>query len=172
MKLTRLIVVKAFAVLTATAAAACSAAQPAERLLPATTKGFISTQDVHEAHKKFDETQLGAMANDPLMEPFIGDLKKQVRAKLERAGNAIGLTWKDLEGVCGGEVAAALIQPNPEDKMSHASALLVDITGKKKETDVLLKKIAANQKAKKARPTTPKEAGIDITQYELSLIHI
>jgi len=166
MKLTRRIVVKAFAVLTATAAAACSAAQPAERLLPATTKGFISTQDVHEAHKKFDETQLGAMANDPLMEPFIGDLKKQVRAKLERAGNAIGLTWKDLEGVCGGEVAAALIQPNPEDKMSHASALLADITGKKKETDVLLKKIAANQKAKKAKPTTLKEAGIEITQYE------
>jgi len=51
---------------------------PAERLLAGTTKGFISTQDIHEAHKKY-ATQLRAMANDPLMEPFIGDSRCSAR---------------------------------------------------------------------------------------------
>jgi hypothetical protein len=36
---------------------------------------------------------------------------------------AIGLTWQDIESAGGGEVAAAMIQPNPQDKMSHATAL-------------------------------------------------
>src|SRR4029453_8712174 len=93
------------------------AVQPAERLLPATTKGFIATQNVDDVRKRFNETQFGAMSHDPLMEPFIEDLKKQVRAKLERAGKKIGLKWQDLEGVYAGEVAAALIQPDPKDKM-------------------------------------------------------
>src|SRR5262245_45252043 len=101
------------------------AVQPAERLLPATTKGFIATQNVEEVRKKFNETQFGAMSHDPLMEPFIEDLKKQVLAKLEQAGKKIGLKWQDLEGVYGGEVAAALIQPDLKDKMSHATVLLV-----------------------------------------------
>src|SRR5437667_1926965 len=94
--------------------------QPSELLLPATTKGFISTHDVEEVRKKFNETQLGELVNDPLMKPFIDDLKEQIGQKLERAGKRLGVKWNDLEGVYGGEVALALIQPSPKDKMSHA----------------------------------------------------
>src|SRR5215813_6879856 len=82
--------------------AALMAVQPAERLLPATTKGFVSTQDVDEVRKKFNETQFGALSHDPAMQPFIDDLKQQIRAKLEKAGKKIGLTWKDVEGMYGG----------------------------------------------------------------------
>jgi hypothetical protein len=145
------------------------AVQPAERLLPATTKGFISTQDVERVRKSFNETQFGAMSHDPVMQPFIEDLKKQIRVKLEQAGRNIGLKWEDLEGVYGGEVAAALIQPDPKDENSHAAAVIVDITGKKKEADVLLKKIAANQVVKKAKRTVLKQANVEITHYEQPL---
>jgi hypothetical protein len=158
--------VATFAAVIAIVAATSFAAPPAERLLPATTKGFIATQDLAEAHKKFDETQWGALAKHPLMEPFVGDLRRQVREKLERASRGIGLTWEDLESASGGEVAAALIQPNAQDKMFHATALLVDITGKEIQADALLKKFEANQTAKKARRTTLNEAGFEITQYE------
>ena len=67
--------------------------QPSELLLPATTKGFISTHDVDEVRKKFNETQLGEMVADPVMKPFIEDLKKQIGAKLERAGKKLGIKW-------------------------------------------------------------------------------
>jgi len=140
---------------------------PSELLLPATTKGFISTQDVEEVRKKFNETQLGEMVADPVMKPFIEDLKKQISAKMQRAGKKLGVKWDDLEGVYSGEVALALVQPNPQDKMSHATVLIVDITDKHKEADDLLKKIDANQKANRAQASTIKEkdTGLSITVY-------
>ena len=89
----------------------CCGGRSQRALLPATTKGFISTHDVEEVRKKFNETQLGDMVNDPVMKPFIEDVKKQIGAKLERAGKKLGLKWADMEGVYGGEVAAASFSP-------------------------------------------------------------
>jgi len=141
------------------------AVQPSEHLLPGTTKGFISTHDVEEVRKKFNETQLGEMVADPLMEPFIEDVKKQIGAKLEKAGKRLGLKWADLEGVYGGEVAAAMVQPDPKDKMSHATVLIVDITGKRKEAEALLKKVEDNQKINRAPKSAIKEGAVEITVY-------
>jgi hypothetical protein len=140
---------------------------PSELLLPATTKGFVSTHDVDEVRKKFNETQLGQFAADELMKAFVEDFKKQIGAKLERAGRKLGIKWADMEGVYGGEVSAALIQPDPKDKNSHSLVLTIDITGKRKEADDLLKKIEANQRANKAVKSTlkDKDSGVDITVY-------
>jgi hypothetical protein len=141
------------------------AVQPSESLLPATTKGFISTHDVDEVRKKFNETQLGEMVADPLMKPFIDDLRKQIGQMMEKAGKKLGVKWGDLEGVYGGEVAAALIQPDPKDRMSHATVLIVDITGKREQANALLAKIDANQKANKAVRSATKAGGVDLTVY-------
>jgi hypothetical protein len=140
-------------------------ALPSELLLPATTKGFIGTHDVDEVRKKFNETQLGELVADPVMKPFIEDLKKQIGAKLERAGKKLGIKWDDMDDVYAGEVALAIIQPNPQDKMSHAVALIVDITGKRKQADELLAKVHANQTANRSTRKIEKIGGIDVTIY-------
>ncbi len=123
-----------------------AAAQPAETILPATTKLFISTPDVDETRRKFQATQLGELSQDPLMAPFIEDLKKQINKKMVAAGNAMGISWEDMEGVYGGEAVIARIQPDPKDKNSFALVVLVDVTGKVEEAKTLLKKIDAQQK--------------------------
>jgi hypothetical protein len=163
--LSRLVVYPLSVALIVSLAGRAVAAHPSELLLPATTKGFISTQDVDEVRNEFNKTQFGQMSHDPVMQPFIDDLKKQIGAKLERAGKKLGVKWPDMEGVYGGEAAIAIIQPDPKDKMSHATALIVDITGKKKEADDLLKKVAANQRANRAVSTAFKEAGLDVIVY-------
>ena len=62
--------------------------------------------------------------------------------------------------------ALALIQPDPKDKMSHATVLIVDITGKQKEADELLAKVAANQKDEQGdAPSKIKEGNVEITVY-------
>jgi hypothetical protein len=142
-----------------------AAAVPSELLLPATTKGFISTHDVDEVRKKFNETQLGALVADPVMKPFIEDLKRQIGQKLERAGKKLGVKWDDLEGVYGGEVALALIQHDSKDKQSHATVLIVDISGNRDEADALLKKVDANQKANRGVRSTTKAGGVELTVY-------
>ncbi|MCI0357402.1 MAG: DUF3352 domain-containing protein, partial [Planctomycetaceae bacterium] len=141
------------------------AAPSSESLLPATTKGYIATNDVEEVRTKFRETRLGELVNDPVMTPFIDDLKDQVGKKLEKAGKRMGLKWADMEGVYGGEVALAVVQPDAKDKMSHATVLLVDITGKRDQADVLLAKVDANQKANRATRSTLKAGGVDMVVY-------
>ncbi len=142
-----------------------SAAPPSERLLPAGTKGFVATNNVDEVRTKFRETQLGELVNDPVMKPFIDDLKEQIGGKLEKAGKRMGLKWADMEGVYGGEVALALVQPDAKDKTSHATVLLVDITGKRDKADALLAKVAANQMSNKATRSALKAGGVDMVVY-------
>jgi hypothetical protein len=141
------------------------AAPPSESLLPATTKGFISTPDVDEVRTRFKQTQLGELVNDPVMKPFIDDLKKQIGEKLERAGKKLGLKWDDMEGVYGGEVTLALVQPDAKDKLSHATVLIVDITGKRAAADAMLAKVDANQKANRGVRSALKAAGVDMVVY-------
>jgi hypothetical protein len=153
------------ATLLVTLASPSLAAVPSELLLPATTKGFISTQDVDEVRKTFNETQLGELVNDPVMKPFIEDFRRQIGARLEQAGRRLGVRWEDMEGVYGGEVALAMVQPNPQNKMSHATVLIVDITGKRQQADALLAKIDANQRANRAEPRRLRIGGIEVVNY-------
>lgn len=151
-------------------AAPAWAGLPSESLLPATTKGYISTEDVDLVRAKFKETQLGELVNDPIMQPFVEDLKAQIGSKLEKAGKKLGLKWADMEGVYGGEVALALVQPDAKDKTSHATVLLVDITGKRDKADALLAKVDANQKTNKAVRSSLKAAGVEMVVYTQPLV--
>lgn len=87
------------------------AAKPSETLLPNTTKAYISIPDVDKLREHFDQTQIGILLNDPVMEPFVEDVQRQIRNKLSEASVRLGLSWEDLEDVYGGEVATALMQP-------------------------------------------------------------
>lgn len=142
------------------------AVQPAETILPNTTKLFISTLDVEETRKQFNETQLGGMLNDPLMKPFIDDLGGQIKKKMQAADMGMGVTWDDMEGVYGGESVIARIQPDPKDKNSFALVVLIDITGKDAKAATLLKKIDAQQKLEGAvRKEVSIMPGLNGVQY-------
>ncbi len=155
-----------FALTAAAAVPAAAWAVPAsESLLPATTKLFVSTQNVDEVRAKFKETQLGELVNDPVMKPFIDDLKEQIGAKLEKAGKKLGLKWADMDGVYAGEVALAMVQPDAKDKTSHATVLLVDITGNRVKADALLAKVDANQKTNNAVRSVLKAGGVEMVVY-------
>lgn len=139
-------------------------ARPSESLLPNTTKGYVSVPDVDALRAKWDETQLGALTRDPVMQPFVEDLRRQIRSKLDAAGYRLGLTLEDLDGVYGGEVAAALIQPNHDPKQ-HALALVVDITNREKEARELQAKVAKNMAAKGAQKSVQTVQGVSMTVY-------
>ncbi len=93
------------------------AAKPSETLLPNTTKAYISVPDVDKLREHFDQTQVGILLKDPVMQPFVEDVQGQIRDKLSEASVRLGLSWDDLKDVYGGEVAMALLQP-----WDHAAA--------------------------------------------------
>jgi hypothetical protein len=88
-----------------------SAAPPSETLLPPTTKGFVSVPDPDGLRAKWDTTQLGKLTNDPVMKPFVEDLRRQLKSKLDQTDTRVGISVEELEGVYGGEICVALIQP-------------------------------------------------------------
>lgn len=145
------------------------AAEPSEKLLPSTTKGFVSTPNLEEAQTKLADTELGNMFADPLMQPFVEDLEKQIRSRMDKAGVRLGVTFDDLKGVDTGEVALAVVQPDPKDKTSHATVLIIDATGKTALAKAMLEKIAANQTSKKGVKSKAKAGDIELTSFTLPL---
>jgi hypothetical protein len=148
------------------APAAAQAAMPSENLLPSTTVGYLSVPDVDVLREKWNLTELGKLFDDPAMRPFVEDLNAQLKSKLSKTGIKLGITWDDLDGVYGGEVCLAAVQPQHDPKL-HALVLLMDVTGKQAQVDALLKKVKASQTAKGGKVTTKKVLDADVTVIQL-----
>lgn len=145
---------------------AAQAAIPSEQLYPNTTVGYVSVPDVDSLREAWNQTDLGKMFDDPVMQPFVDDLNAQLRERLSQTGRKLGITWEDLKGVYGGEVSVAAIQPDRDPK-AHALALIVDVTGKEAAANALLKKIIENQRAKGARISSKKFGDVNVTVIAL-----
>ncbi len=148
-------------VLAMSAAGPVWAAVPSDQLLPATTKGYLAVPNLDELTKKFDESQLGQLCNDPLMKPFADDLKRQLNEKLTDAGRSLGISIDDLSTIVGGELAFGLIQPD-NDPAQAARVVYTDTTGKTAETTAMLARIAKNQIAKGAKRSALKVGAIEL----------
>lgn len=55
------------------------AAPASERLLPGTTKGFISVGNVDHFRAEWAKTQIGQLMADPIMQPFVEDFRRSSR---------------------------------------------------------------------------------------------
>ena len=142
------------------------AARPSESLLPDTTKGYLSVPDVDELRDHWQKTQLGEMTKDPVMKPFIEDLRKQIESKFAKTEVRVNIKVDDLKDVYGGEVAIAMIQPGGDSKQ-HATVLLVDVTGHIKEANALLDKIDKNLRDRKATRSDKKIDDVTLISYTL-----
>lgn len=120
-----------------------TATPPSETVLPKTTKGFFSVPDVAALRDSWNETQIGRMMNDPVMKPFVDDLREQLKRKISSTQVRLGLSIDDLKGIYGGELTMALVQPD-NDAGQHATVLIVDVTGHLEQVEELLKKIDQN----------------------------
>jgi hypothetical protein len=119
------------------------AAEPlqSERLLPATTVGFAAIEDIEQLDAQWNQTQLGKLMADPVMEPFAEDIRRQLKERWSRLNERLGLTLEDFEGVPAGEIAIAVIQPG---RYEAAVAMLVDVTDRTARAQELLDKVSAS----------------------------
>jgi hypothetical protein len=140
------------------------AAQQSETVFPNTTKGFLSIKNVDELREAWDRTQLGQLMQDPVMKPFADDLKQQLQRKWTQTHKKLGIAWEDMEGVPGGEVSAAVIQPG---KDTAAFAVVVDITGHRDQANQLLEKINKNMTADGAKRTEQDAYGTKLIVYNV-----
>ena len=142
------------------------AAPPSETLLPVTTKGFLSVPDVELLRERWNETQLGRMTHDPVMQPFVEDLRDQLKNKLSTNQIRLGLTLDDLQDIYGGELCLAMLQPE-NGAQQHASVLLLDVTGHVKQAQAVLDKADKNLLAQGAKKRSKKIDGVDVAIFDL-----
>ena len=106
--------------------------RPSEDLLPDSTKFCILIPDLKELRDNFNKTQLGRMTNDPLMKPFVDDLRRQLQERIDEEGRSVGLTWEDVDRIDGGEICFARVQPGGDEKQ-EATIVIVDVSDHQEE---------------------------------------
>lgn len=127
------------------------AQQPAsEELLPNTTQGFFAVSSVEKLNEHWNNTQLGHLMADPVMEPFTKDVRRQFEDRWSSIHERLGLTLKDMEGVPGGDVGIGLIAP---ESGKAALAIVMDVTGKLPQARELLEKVSKNHLKRGAKRT-------------------
>ncbi len=103
-----------FVLVSAVAYRRASAAWPGRQAtccLPNSTKGYVSVAQPAEFEDRWDKTQFGQMLDDePVMQPFVEDLRKQFQEKYRAVEEKLGITWDDLEGVPAGEMSLSIIE--------------------------------------------------------------
>ena len=137
-----------------------------ETLLPDTTQGFVAISNVDVLIEHWNKTQLGHLMADPVMEPFTKDLHRQFENRWSSIHERLGLTLDDMQGVPGGDVGIGLIAAGAG---KAALALVMDVTGKHKEAQELLKKAAANQMQRGGKRSEVKVEGCPdaVIQFDL-----
>ncbi len=120
-----------------------------QELLQASTKAWFSIPDAQRLDEKFMETQLGKLAQDEKLAPFMEALKEQFRAWLNEKNVRLGLNVRDVQDVRSGEICIAGILPNQAvgnkkqnlSRGSHGLVLLVDVSQNLTEAEDLLAKL-------------------------------
>ena len=73
------------------------AVEPSEKLLPDTTKGFLSATNMKVLVDHWNETQIGQLMQDPIMEPFRKDVETiqreyfKIALKIPKVGESKGM---------------------------------------------------------------------------------
>jgi hypothetical protein len=139
-----------------------AAAKRSDRLLPASTTGYLSVPDIDRLRDDFNNTQMGRLVNDPVMAEFIDDFKRQMRKDGEGILAKLGVTLDDLQSIVGGEVAMAVVL---QDRKDAATLVTVDVSGRQDQARAVLDQIAENLNKRGGKRTS--RAGDKIATYEM-----
>jgi hypothetical protein len=144
------------------------ASPPSEEVFPSGTKAYVSIPSYKALRENFSQTNWGELCDDPAMKPFVDSMAGQLRARLQDTGLRLGLKIADLESVAGdGEIALAFIQPSTKEAGLHATALLVDITGRQAEALAVIEKTTETLKSRGAKRTTQTIDGVEMSIFTI-----
>ena len=137
-----------------------------EYVLPASTKLWVSIPEPKELRARFDETQFGVLAKDPVIKPFVEGLSEQAKNFMKEQNVRLGLELDDLEGVHSGEICLAGVLPlvaGGAAKGSHGIVLLIDVSETTKEAKGLQAKINKELIANGAKQEKKIINGVEVT---------
>ena len=131
---------------------ACSDAAsfpPSERLLPASTRVWVSVPDPQALRKRFERSSLGSLVYDPLMSTFLDGLRQQGRTSADPLRGTLEITLEELEKIGGGEIALGVIE-QADGRL--ATVTLVDTSGREDQVKPIVDAVCERVAAKGGKP--------------------
>ena len=122
---------------------------PSEKLLPASTRVWVSVADPQALRKRFERSALGGLIYDPLMSTFLDGLRQQGRTSADPLRGTLEITLEEVEKIAGGEIALAVIERS--DGML-ATIALIDTTGREAEVATVVEAVLGRVAAKGGKP--------------------
>lgn len=133
-------------------------------LLPGTTRALFSITDFEQFQQHWDQTQLGKLLDDPAMDPFVQDMKRQVQNRWFNLQERLGLTLDDLQGVPGGQVSLALSHSAQQEA---STVMLIDVRGHLEQARAVIQKATANLTRRGAKQSQASVAGTTVTTFDV-----
>ena len=112
-----------------------SAQVAAETIFPDTTKGFVVIGSLKELADRWKQTQFGQLMQDPIMDSFKEDLRRQLDAAMEER---FGLTLDGIEKLPSGELAVGMVAIPGK---TPGFVFTMDVTDRLKETESYLERL-------------------------------
>ena len=122
---------------------------PSEKLLPASTRVWVSVADPQALRKRFERSALGGLVYDPLMSTFLDGLRQQGRTSADPLRGTLEITLEEVEKIAGGEIALAVIERS--DGMLTTVAL-IDTKGREAEVGSVVEALLGRVAAKGGKP--------------------
>jgi hypothetical protein len=142
--------------------AVLAAEKPADQLFPAETVGIVIVPSMSELTERWNRTELGKLFADPALQPFREDLRRQLESRQVGLKRRVGLSPTEIQAVLSGELALGIV---PAGKGEFALVLTADVTGRLKQAEAILQKMAQALTQEGARESTEKIAGVPVTVF-------
>jgi len=122
---------------------------PSERLLPASTRVWVSVADPQALRKRFERSALGGLVYDPLMSTFLDSLRQQGKTSADPLRGTLEITLEEVEQIAGGEIALGVMER--ADGLLSTIAL-IDTSGREDRVKPVVEAVLARVAAKGAKP--------------------
>jgi hypothetical protein len=122
---------------------------PSEKLLPASTRVWVSVADPQALRKRFERSALGGLVYDPLMSTFLDGLRQQGRSSADPLRGTLEITLEEVEKIAGGEIALGVIE-RTDGKL--ATVALIDTSGRETEVASVVEAVLGRVAAKGGKP--------------------
>jgi hypothetical protein len=122
---------------------------PSEKLLPGSTRVWVSVADPQALRKRFEKSSLGGLVFDPLMSTFVDGLRQQGRTSADPLRGTLEITLEEVEKIAGGEIALAVVE-RADGKL--ATIALIDTSGRGTEAAAVVDAVVGRVAAKGGKP--------------------
>lgn len=141
-----------------------------EYYLPANTRAWISIPNLQTLNRHLDASQLGQLAKDPALKPFIDSARNQMRKWMDEKGVKFEFSIEDFDDMDTGEISIAGVLPDVEGEQTmagtHGIVLMADASKDLQAVNELIDRVNGKLQKRGATKEMLEINGVSVTKWQ------